>query len=193
MGALVVFLKAVYGLPLSATEERLFCEHTGRSRYHPPDGGFPESAAIVGRQAGKDRIGSAIQSYEAISAEAQADGTEVYSLSIAQDARSSLRTAFRYACAPFEAIPAFARFVEQKRSGAWTLRNQVVLASYPCLPSSIRGIRCCCAVCTEIAYYRNSENMPTDVEMLRALRPTLATTGGKLVLLSRPYAQSGAL
>jgi hypothetical protein len=32
-----------------------------------------------------------------------------------------------------------------------------------------------------------------DTEMLRALRPTLATTGGKLIILSSPYGQSGAL
>ena len=113
----LVFLRAVYGLQMTATEEKIFCQHTGRSRYEPPDGGFPESAAIVGRQAGKDRIGSAIQVHEAISAHVQADGTEVYSLSIAQDARSSLRTAFRYACGPFETIPLFERFVYQKRRG----------------------------------------------------------------------------
>src|SRR5262249_37204890 len=33
----------------------------------------------------------------------------------------------------------------------------------------------------------------TDLEMLRALRPTLAMTGGRLIVLSSPYAQSGAL
>ncbi len=29
--------------------------------------------------------------------------------------------------------------------------------------------------------------------MLRALRPTLATTGGKLIVISSPYGQAGAL
>lgn len=192
-GRWLVFVKAVYGLPMSADEERIFCQHTGRSRYAPPPGGFPESVAIVGRQAGKDRIGSAIQSHEAISAEAQADGTELYSFSIAQDARASLRTAFRYAIAPFEAVPAFGQFVAQKRAGAWTLRNQVVLANYPCTPESVRGIRACVAICTELAFFRSAENVPVDVEMLRALRPCLATTRGKLVMLSSPYGQSGAL
>ena len=64
-------------------------------------GGYVEAAAICGRQSGKDRIGSAIQDFEAMSAVKQLDGTEVYALSIAQDQRSSLRTAFRYASAPF--------------------------------------------------------------------------------------------
>ena len=34
---------------------------------------------------------------------------------------------------------------------------------------------------------------PVDREMLRALRPSLATTGGRLIILSSPYGQSGAL
>jgi len=189
----LVHLKALYGLPMSAAEERIFCYHTGRSRYAPPDGGYPENVTIVGRQAGKDRIGSAIQVHEAVSAEPQADGTEVYSLNIAQDSRASLRTAFRYACAPFETVPAFAKFVHQRRTGAWTLRNQTVLANYPCTPESIRGVRACVAILTEFGFYRSGDNLPVDKEMLRAARPCLATTHGKLIILSSPYGQFGEL
>jgi hypothetical protein len=39
----------------------------------------------------------------------------------------------------------------------------------------------------------STDGRPTDVEMLRAIRPTLATTGGPLIVLSSPYGQSGAL
>jgi hypothetical protein len=45
----------------------------------------------------------------------------------------------------------------------------------------------------ELAFYRNSEGFACDTEMLRAARPALATTGGKLIILSSPYGQSGAL
>jgi hypothetical protein len=48
-------------------------------------------------------------------------------------------------------------------------------------------------VLDELAYNRSSDNLPTDAEMLRAVRPCLATTGGKLFVLSSPYAQTGAL
>jgi hypothetical protein len=48
-------------------------------------------------------------------------------------------------------------------------------------------------VLSELAFFRSTEGYPTDVEMLRAIRPTLATTGGKLIVLSSPYAQAGAL
>jgi hypothetical protein len=48
-------------------------------------------------------------------------------------------------------------------------------------------------VADELAFYRSTENIPVDVEMLRALRPCLATTGGKLIVLSSPYGSTGAL
>jgi hypothetical protein len=43
----------------------------------------------------------------------------------------------------------------------------------------------------ELAFYLGSEGRPLDTEMARAARPCLATTGGRLVALSSPYAQSG--
>jgi hypothetical protein len=49
------------------------------------------------------------------------------------------------------------------------------------------------AVADELAFFRSSDLLPLDVEALRAVRPTLATTGGKLIILSSPYGQAGAL
>lgn len=46
-------------------------------------------------------------------------------------------------------------------------------------------------VLDEAACYISTEGRPVDREMLRAARPTLATTGGKLLILTSPYGQSG--
>ena len=54
-------------------------------------------------------------------------------------------------------------------------------------------MRASVAVVDELAYFITSEGRPVDREMLRALRPTLSTTGGRLLILSSPYAQAGAL
>jgi hypothetical protein len=48
-------------------------------------------------------------------------------------------------------------------------------------------------VVDELAFFRTSDGNPVDTEMLRAVRPTLATTGGKLIVLSSPYGQTGTL
>ena len=209
--AWLVFLAAVYGLPLSAlgavgiAEDEalhLFCEHTGRTTYDPPPGGYPTNVCITGRQSGKTRIGGTIVDFEAISAVPEPDGTELYALLVSQDARAALRTIFSYAAGPFESVPALRQMVPSGWRGLWqkarrvdslTLSTGVRIAAYPCRPAAVRGLRARVVVLDELAFYRSSEGYPTDAEMLRAVRPCLATTGGKLVVLSSPYSQSGAL
>jgi hypothetical protein len=189
----LVFLKAIYGLPLGAEECRVFCQHTGRSRYAPPPGGFREAAMIVGRQSGKTRIAAMLAAYEAIRASRESDGTPVYALLIAQDHRAALRNLFSYAVAPFDASSILAGMVVDRTTETLTLRSGIVLAAYPCRPSAVRGLRAQTVVCDELAFYRSAEGNPQDLEMIRAVRPTLATTDGRLVILSSPAGQTGAL
>lgn len=188
----LIFLRATYGLPLSKPERAIFEKHTGRA-YSPPAGGWPEVVCIVGRQSGKSRVASLIASYEAATAKPQEDRTDLYALLVSQDARAALRTLLSYARAPFELIPLLQDTVEGQTGDSVRLKNHVVLAAYPCRPQSTRGLRAAVAVCDELAFFRSTENLPTDTEMLRAIRPALATTGGKLIILSSPYGQSGGL
>ena len=48
------------------------------------------------------------------------------------------------------------------------------------------GHRARVVVLDELSFYRSSENLPIDREMLRVVRPSLATTGGKLVIFVQP-------
>lgn len=191
--AWLVFLKAAYGLPLMADDRPIFQRHTGRTEYRPPPGGWPEVVAVVGRQSGKTRIAATVAAFEAATAPQEADGTELYALCIAQDQRSSVRTALRYARAPFDRVPMLAQVVTNTTADTVALANACTLAAYPARPAAVRGLRARVVVLDELAFFRSSDNLPTDAEMLRAVRPCLATTGGKLVVLSSPYAQSGAL
>lgn len=186
------FLGALYGRPLDHEAERAFRRATALPKYAPPAGGWREAAAIVGRQAGKTRAAAALVTYEAALAEPSQDG-ELYALLLAQDHRAAIRTAFSYIKSMFQASPMLARMIVAETADTLTLENGVKVAAYPCRPSAIRGLRAIVAVCDELAYFRSSEMLPQDVEALRALRPTLATTGGRLAILSSPYGQSGAL
>ena len=191
--AWLVFLKSCYGLPLTADDLATFRLHTGRSTYQPPPGGWQEVACIVGRQSGKSRMASMIAAFEAMMATPELDGTDIYALVVAQDARAALRTLFSYSKAPFELIPILQQSVMTQTTETLRLSSGVVLAAYPCRPAAVRGLRARIVVCDELAFFRSTENLPQDVEMLRALRPTLATTNGKLIILSSPYGQTGAL
>jgi hypothetical protein len=191
--AWLVFLKATYGLELTDAEVEVFRHHTGRVGYDPPAGGFPEVVCIVGRQSGKTRSAATIAAFEAVLAEREPDRTELYAVLVAQDHRAALRTLFGYARAPFENVPVLTRSISEIRSDTIRLRSGVTLAAYPCRPAAMRGLRARVAVVDKLAFFTATDGRPTDVEMLRALRPALATTGGKLIVLSSPYGQFGAL
>jgi len=189
----LVFLAAVYGLPLDDERQAIFHEHTGRGTYAPPAAGYREAVCVVGRQSGKTRVAATIAAFEAMMAQTEPDRTETYALLIAQDHRGALRSLLSYARAVFEHVPLLERSVSARRSDSIALDNGCVLAAYPCRPPSVRGLRARVVVCDELAFYRSSENLPIDTEMLRAVRPCLATTDGRLIILSSPYGRSGAL
>jgi hypothetical protein len=191
--AWLVFLRTIYGLPLDEDAQAIFREHTGRAAYDPPVGGWREVVAVVGRQSGKTRVAATIAAFEAMMAPAEPDQTETYALLIAQDARGALRALFSYVRAIFDRVPLLAHSVATRRAETVTLSSGCSLAVYPCRPAAVRGIRARVVICDELAFYRSSEGFPTDTEMLRAVRPALATTGGRLIVLSSPYAQTGAL
>ena len=188
-----VFLKAVYGLPLDDAEVAIFREHTDREVPRP--GGYPESVLITGRQSGKTQTVADMAVYEVVTAPADGSAVGTYALLTAQDHRGAVRALFRAFSAPFERIPMLALEIagQQRTADSLGLRNGMIGAAYPCRPSALRGPRARFAGADELAHMRTSDGNPIDLEMLRALRPTLATTGGKLVIMSSPYGQAGAL
>jgi hypothetical protein len=195
----LVFLAAMYGLPLDQEQLKIFRHHTGRAAYAPPPGGYPTVVLIVGRQSGKTWVASTILNFEALNevlrrqANPNGDRLPIFCLEIAQDLRSSMRTALAYTKAPFEASDVLRKLVTAESTDSLTLDGNVVLAAYPCRPAAVRGLRARVVVCDELAFFRSTEGNPLDTEMLRAGRPTLATTGGRLVILSSPAGQTGAL
>jgi hypothetical protein len=83
--------------------------------------------------------------------------------------------------------------VARPTADAVELKNGVTLAAYPCRPEAVRGLRACMVVIDELAFFTATDGRPMDQEMLRVARGRVATTGGKLIVISSPYGQSGAL
>jgi len=186
----LAFLKAFYGLPMSPDELSIFQRFTGRQT--PRQGGYQEAVVIVGRQSGKSRVAATIGAYEA--AQAVLGKTPgLYVPLIAQDMRGAQRALFGYVSEALETSPALAGEITRKTATEIELSGRVTIGVYPCRPASVRGIRSACALVDELAFFTATDGRPQDAEMLRAIRPSLATTGGRLLILSSPYGQSGAL
>src|SRR5690606_39005984 len=58
---------------------------------------------------------------------------------------------------------------------------------------TIRGITAVAAIGDEVAFWHVEGAANPDEEILNALRPALATTGGPLIVISSPYAKRGSL
>lgn len=181
-----VFIASVNGEPLTAEDLATFQRHTGRTA--PRVGGYPEAVCVVGVQSGKTRIAAVLADHAALTGE---PGT--HALLVSQDHRAAMRALLRYARQPFETIDAFRAEVARDTADSLDLKRGTTLSAYPCRPSAIRGLRASIVAVDELAFFQSSDGRPTDVEMLRAARGRVATTGGKLVVLSSPYAATGAL
>jgi hypothetical protein len=185
----LAFLRAVYGLPMDEADLALFARHTGRKVPRP--GGYPTAVVCVGVQSGKSRIAAAVAAFEAAAALARGD-RGVYVPLVAQDARNAERALFGYALEALD-LPLFQGETTRETTTTRELGGRVTVAVYPCRPSAIRGIRAVAVIIDELAFFITSEGRPTDTEMLRAARARVATTAGKVFILSSPYAQAGAL
>jgi hypothetical protein len=197
--AWVVFLAVVYGVALStlqrvgvAEEEALciFREHTGRTAPRP--GGYPEAALIVGVQSGKTQVSAIAGVLEAARA-VLAGQRGVYVPLVAQDLRSATRALFAYAREAVQASPVLRAAVVRETSSVIEFTGGVTLGVYPCRPHSLRGIRAAAVLVDELAFFVTTDGRPTDTEMLRVARGRVATTGGRILILSSPYHQTGAL
>lgn len=184
----IVFIKSVHGLALDEAELAAFQYHTGRSIYNPPPGGYPEAVAIVGVQSGKSTVAGIFLADGALEG---APGT--MAVGVAQDIRGSMRTLLKNARAPFETLPLFQAEVSRDTADILELRRGTSLGAYPCRPAAVRGVRACVMVMDEVAFFVATDGRPTDVEMFRVARGRVAMTGGKIIAISSPYAQSGLL
>ena len=57
----------------------------------------------------------------------------------------------------------------------------------------LRGQTCVAVIADEAAFWHSDESSNPDVEILNAVRPSLRTTGGPLIVISSPYARRGAV
>jgi hypothetical protein len=71
------------------------------------------------------------------------------------------------------------------------LSNGIVIEVRAASFRRLRGSTCVAVILTEAAFLPTEDSSNPDAEILNAVRPSLATTGGPLVIISTPYARRG--
>ncbi len=188
-----VFLAALFGLGITAEGKTVYEQHTGRS--DTPSSQFREAYVVAGRRSGKSLIASLIAVYMATLRDYREvlNAGEVGVVMILGADRKQCRTIFNYIVAFLEA-PLLRSLVVAKRKESIDLCNGIRIEIHTSNYKSVRGVTLICAICDELAFWSDENSANPDVEIVRALVPSMITIPGALLLgISSPYAKTGQL
>ncbi len=184
-------LAGFYGLDLDATEAETWRAVTGRAE--TPTESHDELWLAVGRRGGKSHAAALCAVYEAAFHDHRdklAPGEWATVMLLAAD-RSQARTLLRYVRGLFD-HPMLRPLVARETETSLELTTRTAIEVHTASHRSVRGYTLAAVICDEIAFWHSDGARP-DAEIIAALRPALATLGGRLLALSSPYARRGAL
>jgi hypothetical protein len=189
------FLAALFAEKPQGDDLVVFRECTGRTTW--PMQVSSEAALIVGRRGGKSRTLALIAVYLATMkdyAPYLAPG-EVATIAVLAADRSQARVIFRFVIGLLKAVPLIEPLIVRHDTEQIVLNNRVVIEIATASFRATRGYSFAAVLCDEVAFWRSDETSANpDVEILRALRPGLASIPGAMLLIaSSPYAKRGEL
>lgn len=193
----LVALRALYGLPLKPEHGDLIRECTGRDPSELPPGGFRSALFLTGRRSGKSRTAAVVAGFESLFGghETKLAPGEVGLVAIVSPTRQQSSICWNYLVGLFESSPILRQEIAETTPSAkmLSLRNGLQIAVLTGDPKRIRGYTLVAAVIDEVAFFGLDEesSVRSDVELIRSIRPSLATTKGRLICISSPYARKG--
>lgn len=179
-----------YGLPID--DPQLWLDLTGRTE--TPSEAHSELWLPVGRRGGKSNVAALLAVYEAVfnDHKAKLSPGEVATVMIIAADRKQARTVMRYIRGLFNESPMLRKMIYRDRDESIELTNRCVIEVQTATHRGTRGYTVPCVILDEVAFWL-SEGANPDAEIIAALRPSMATLGGKLIALSSPYARRGVL
>jgi hypothetical protein len=192
--AWMVFMRALFGLPMDAQELSIFHQLTGRTE--PPTQQAAEAWLVIGRRGGKSFIVALIAVFLACFrdyAQHLAPGERGTVMVIAAD-RKQARVIMRYVKGLLEGVPMLRRMIVAQRGEAIELSNRIDIEIHTGSFRAVRGYTVVAALLDEVAFWRDDTSANPDKEIVNALRPAMATIPNSLLIgLSSPYARRGVL
>ena len=188
-----VLLAGFYGLPLDEEELVQFRRITALPE--PVQEPLLELWLAVGRRGGKSQIAALVAVYEAAFKDYsnRLSPGEVATVMVLACDRKQARTVMRYVAGLLHSNPMLERMIHREQGESIELLNRTVIEVSTASFRAVRGYTLAAVIADEIAFWRSDESANPDREIINALRPAMATLGGKLIALSSPYAKRGAL
>ncbi len=187
-------IRVVYGLPVPRSRREVVELCTGRSVESLPRDGFDTALFLTGRRSGKSRIAAVIGAYEGIlagHAQKLASG-EKGVVAICAPTKRQGRIVKDYLRGIFETRLLRSEVIGETREG-FELNNNSRIEILAGDFRSVRGYTLLAAIVDEACFFGldDESKVRSDTELVRAIKPSLATVGGKLILISTPYAKAG--
>jgi hypothetical protein len=187
-----VLMIAAMGESLRDDERVTFTQLTGRAT--EPSQRVEELTAVVGRRGGKSRAMATLATYiGGLCDHNLVRGERGVVLLIAPDQRQA-SIALDYCNAAFEQSPILKQLIANRNADTLTLTTGISIEVRAASFRRLRGPTYVACIADEAAFWYSDEfSSNADVEILNAVRPGLATTGGPLIIASSPYAKRGVL
>jgi hypothetical protein len=186
-------LIAAAGEPLISDDERAAYSRLTK-RDDTPDAMVEALVAVVGRRGGKSKAAAVFMVWLACCidwTDSLSIGEEGVALIVAPTERQAAVTA-RYIRDIIKAKPLLAALVTEETQQVFRLVRKVSIEVLAANARWVRGITCIGVALDESAFLPSNEDAATsDVSLLEALRPTLATTNGPMLLTSSPLTTTG--
>ena len=177
----LVFLAALFGLPLTPEQSAIYTRFTSRTT--PPTSPLQEAWLVVGRRGGKSFILAVIATFLACFKDWRPllGPGEVGTIMIIARDRRQARVIKRFITGLLRSVPMLARTIESETQEIIELRNSVNIEIHTASFRSTRGYTIITALLDEVAYWDVDENSAEpDVEVINAIRPGMATVPGAM-------------
>lgn len=187
-------LIAAMGEALNETERPIFTKLTGRER--EPGGDVPVEILLVvaGRRSGKTKAMGLLSVYLSCLVDWSADlslGERGLALYLSPTERQA-GIAFGYSAAVVDHVALLRERIESRTASSLALKGSIDMETQPASWRHSRGGTSVCICLDECAFFHSAEESANrDADLLSALRPSLATTGGPCLLTSSPATTEG--
>lgn len=192
----LVALRCLYGLPVTKSQNvKLVRECTGRDASKLPPDGFQTCLFLVGRRGGKSRSSAIIAAFEAaLSGREKLLSTGERGLVVCvAPSKQQAGIVLGYLKGLFESTPLLQNEIVQQTRDGLVLKNGVEIWVLSASWRTTRGYSCLATILDEVCFLGTAvdSEIKSDTALVRAIRPGLATTKGRLIAISSPYAERG--
>lgn len=190
-------MRAIYGLPIRSEKGREFIKQvTGRDPDQLNPDGYSQVLALTGRRSGKSKSLAAVGAFEGALAghEERLSPGEIGMVAVISPTKHQSNIVKTYIQGIFNSSAVLRNEIKKETATGLELRSGIHIGILAGDFRTVRGFTLLAAIVDELAFFGidiETSRIKSDTELIAALRPGLATTGGRLIGLSSVYAKRG--